>query len=127
MGSSQTGLPLTSQDIINIREMLNEDSARKVQEVVEFIKREYPEVWGWMEENGFREPCCVLSKDSIIDILLDIVLSDSDEGLAYEIHRIEVERDGEELEISVIHVWIPTVGEDKLIIVLPEEVVGLMF
>ena len=127
MRSLQTGLPLTSHDLITIRELFNEDSTKKVREVIELLRREYPEVWEWMKENGFSEPCCVLSKDSIIDILLDIVLSDSDEGLAYEIHRIEVERNGEELEISVIHVRIPTVGEDKLIIVLPEMIVGLMF
>ena len=124
---SLRGLPITKDDLITIREMFNEESRKRLPEVMEFLRKEYPEVIEWMGENGFSEPCCVLSKDSIIDLLLDIVLPDSDEGLAYEIHRIEVERGGEELEIPVIRVWIPTVGEDKLIIVLPDQVVGLMF
>jgi len=123
----QTSLPLTSHDIINIREMFNEESRKKLPKVIEFIKREYPEVWEWMEENGFREPRCVLSKDSIIDILLDIILSDPSDDLCYKTHIIEIERDEERIEIPIIHTWIATIGEDKLIIVLPDQVIGLMF
>ena len=113
--------------MITIREMFNEDSRKKLTEVMEYIKTNYPEVWEWMEEHGLRNPCCVLSKDSIIDILIDIVLSDPSDELYYEIEKIEIERDGEIIEIPIIHVWIATLGEDKLIIVLPDQVIGLMF
>ena len=126
MRSLQTGLPLTSHDIINIREMFNEESRNKLGEVMEYIRRNYPEVIKWMEERGLKNPCCVLSKDSIIDILLDITLSDSDE-LYYEIEKIKIERNRETIEMPIIHVWIATVGEDKLIIVFPDQVIGLMF
>ena len=127
MGGLQTGLPLTSHDLITIRELFNEDSTKKVQEVIELLRREYPEVWEWMEERGLRNPCCVLSKDSIIDILIDIIFREPGDDLCYEIEKIEIERDGEIIEVPVIHTWISVYGEDKVIIVLPDQVIGLMF
>ena len=127
MKSLRTGLPLTREDLYIIRSLFSEDSKRKLAEVIELIKREYPEVWEWMEERGLSEPCCLLDLESVIDILIDIILSQPGDDLYYEIEEIEIERGSEIIKIPIIHVWIATIGEDKIIIVLPEMTIGLMF
>ena len=127
MRSLQTGLPLTREDVYILRALFREDSKRKLAEVMEYIKTNYPEVWEWMEERGLTDPCCLLDLESVIDILIDIIFREPGDDLYYEAEILEIERDGETIEIPIVHTWIATIGEDKLIIVLPEMTVGLMF
>jgi len=121
------GLPLTKDDIYVLRTLFNEDSTKKLQEVMEFLRKEYPEVLEWMEERGLRNPCCVLDLESVIDILIDIIFREPGDDLYYEAEILEIERDGETIEIPIVHTWISVYGEDKVVIVLPEMTVGLMF
>jgi len=127
MKSLRTGLPLTREDLYILRTLFNEETKKKLPEVMELLRKQYPEVIEWMEERGLKNPCCVLDLESVIDILIDIIFREPGDDLYYEAEILEIERDGETIEIPIVHTWIATIGEDKLIIVLPEMTVGLMF
>ena len=111
--------------------MGGDESGKKLSEVIELLRREYPEILQWMEERGLTKPWCLLDHQSIIDILIDIlsniVFRDTVEELQYEVEMLEIERDGERIKIPIIHTWLATLGEDKVIIQLPDKTVGLAF